>query len=237
MSDVSTGNASKGDVSSKVFVVKDAGLWKDVPEDNLHTDIAFSYGIVPEGSTAYNSGIRAVIKFLAVGTSESVHERAEKLAGQNNNRHIMEGPIGGWLPLSINYEQYTKEIKIQQKEGQQSLRAYTSEEDKLAKREMKEIDDRREALKEEEVSLEDTTTLEYYTMQRNKESEIERFIMEGEKKMDEARKKHRDVKLRNIDLREANPHYEDLWKEELKRKRNAEGAGGERPPIINERVE
>lgn len=221
----------------KIYIVKDSNLWKDIPDNDRLTHVAFTYGIINEDTEPYKNGIRAVIKFLHAGEQEAVEKVAEKLAGNNQNRHIMINKIGGWMPLSNNYEQYSKDVKIQQKQGNEALRAYTSEEDKKARQEMKEIDDRREALKEEEVTTEDTATLEYYTMQRRKEEEIELFIKEGEKKLKDAKNKLRDVKLRNADLKEANPHFEDLWREELKKKIASEGVGGERGPIINERVE
>lgn len=221
----------------QIYIVKDAGLWRDAPESDRLTHLAITYGVVPENSKPYQGGMRAVVKFLHAGTEEEVHKRAEELAGKNRNGHIFEVPIGGWIPLHNNYQQYAKEVKIQQREGQEALRTVVSDEDKKAREEMKEIDDRRQALKEEEVTLEDTDTLEYYTMQRVKETEIERFVTEGEKRLEDAKKRLRDIKLRNADLREAHPEYEDLWEEELKKKRAAEGVGGEKPNIINERIE
>lgn len=228
---------AESEPKGQIYVVKDAGLWRDAPTSDKFTHMAMTYGVINENTKPYENGMRAVIKFLHAGTEEEVHKRAEELAGKNRNNHIMEVPIGGWIPLHVNYDQYTKEVKIQQREGQEALRAYTSDEDKRARAEMKEIDDRRQTLKEEEVTLEDTDTLEYYTMQRVKETEIERFITEGEKRMEDARKRLRDIKLRNADLYEAHPEYEDLWKEELEKKRKQEGVGGEKPNIINERIE
>jgi len=221
----------------QVFVVKDAGLWRDVPESDKLSHVAFCYGIMREKSKPYKNGIRAIVKFIHAGSEEEVHKRAEELAGENKNHHIMEAPIGGWLPLSVNYDQYTKEVKIQQREGQQALRAYTSDEDKKAKDEMRQIDDRREALKTEDLTLEDTDTLEYYTLQRTKCMEMERFISEGERRLVEARNKLRDVKLHLVDLDESHPEYIDLWEDELRKKRESEGVGGEKPAIINERIE
>lgn len=225
------------DIEGKLFV-KEVNIFQDEPFDPKQTHVSFVYGIVPEEQRKKQGhDIVAVVKILAAGSEEEVNEAADKALAGNANRHPMTGKMCAWLPLSANYGDYVKDTKELQDEGRKALRTVETEEAKREKQRIKETEERRQLLKGETENIEDTTTLEHYTQKRVALRHVTKYIEEGKKRIEEAERRCRDLKLYVEDLDEINPEYQELWEEHYRKKAAEEGIDGEAPPIINEKAD
>lgn len=128
--------------------------------------------------------------------------------------------VGYWHPLTNNEKYTSDQMDVQTRDCEMALRDRAAKQAALKNAQLrKELDERKEDLKNVEGSTDDPTSLNYYTMKKVSQNEIKGYYKQAFDKLEKFKKDLKESERIIKDMNKKYPKYQDMWLDNLNTQR------------------